>query len=250
MVKGLDRFRAFFKDHADSYVLIGGTACDLLFTDAGLPFRATKDIDMVICVEVIDAALAKRLGEYIDAAGYQSRQVNDGEKKFYRFARPTDNSFPAMLEIFARPRSALGLPAADKYVRLSVEEDIISLSALLLDENYYGLISAGREVRDGLPILGEDVLIPFKARAFLDLTDRQAKGEKVDSKDIKKHRNDVFRLLQLIPADRTIDVPDAVKADLRRFAGALAAEEIDPKSFAVPITKDEGIAALDRTYKL
>lgn len=31
MVKGLDRFREFFKDFEDQYVLIGGAACDILF---------------------------------------------------------------------------------------------------------------------------------------------------------------------------------------------------------------------------
>ncbi|MFZ3161580.1 MAG: hypothetical protein WA134_15720 [Rhodoferax sp.] len=29
MVKGLDVFRAWFKDHADQYILIGGTAATL-----------------------------------------------------------------------------------------------------------------------------------------------------------------------------------------------------------------------------
>jgi hypothetical protein len=41
------RFKTYFADHGDHYVLIGGAACDLLFTDAGLPFRATKDLDIV-----------------------------------------------------------------------------------------------------------------------------------------------------------------------------------------------------------
>jgi hypothetical protein len=29
MVKGLDLFREHFREYADRYVLIGGTACDL-----------------------------------------------------------------------------------------------------------------------------------------------------------------------------------------------------------------------------
>ena len=41
-------------------------------------------------------------------------------------------------------------------------------------------------------------LIPFKAKAWMDLTDRKAAGEHVDSKNIKKHKNDVFRLTELI----------------------------------------------------
>ena len=40
-------------------------------------------------------------------------------------------------------------------------------------------------------------LIPFKAKAWMDLTDRRAAGEHVDSKNIKKHKNDVFRKKQI-----------------------------------------------------
>lgn len=32
MVKGLDIFKKYFADYEDQYVLIGGTACDIVFT--------------------------------------------------------------------------------------------------------------------------------------------------------------------------------------------------------------------------
>jgi hypothetical protein len=37
-------------------------------------------------------------------------------------------------------------------------------------------------------------LIPLKARAWIEVTEHQKKGEKIDCKDIQKHRTDVFRL--------------------------------------------------------
>lgn len=43
MVNGVEIFRTFFKDFTDNYILIGGTACDEHFSEAGLLFRATKD---------------------------------------------------------------------------------------------------------------------------------------------------------------------------------------------------------------
>ena len=52
MVAGIEKFREYFAAHEDQYAIIGGAACDLLFNAAGLDFRATKDIDMVLCVEV------------------------------------------------------------------------------------------------------------------------------------------------------------------------------------------------------
>ena len=49
MVKGLGLFKEHFRPYTDRYVLIGGTACDLAFEEAGLSFRATKDLDIVLC---------------------------------------------------------------------------------------------------------------------------------------------------------------------------------------------------------
>ena len=44
MVKGLDVFRTWFKDHSDQYVLIGGTAATLTMEDAGLAFWVFRSI--------------------------------------------------------------------------------------------------------------------------------------------------------------------------------------------------------------
>lgn len=49
MVTGIEKFREHFAQHEDHYAIIGGAACDLLFDAAGLPFRATKDIDGALC---------------------------------------------------------------------------------------------------------------------------------------------------------------------------------------------------------
>jgi hypothetical protein len=43
MVKGLDIFRTHFQDYGDRYVLIGGTACDIAMTGAGLAQQKSKD---------------------------------------------------------------------------------------------------------------------------------------------------------------------------------------------------------------
>jgi hypothetical protein len=50
MVVGLDKFREHFAGHEEQYAVIGGSACFLVFEQAGLDFRATKDIDMVLIV--------------------------------------------------------------------------------------------------------------------------------------------------------------------------------------------------------
>lgn len=47
MVVGVDRFREYFKDFQESYVLIGGVAASMTMEELGEEFRPTKDLDVV-----------------------------------------------------------------------------------------------------------------------------------------------------------------------------------------------------------
>ena len=51
MVRGITNFKKRFQGYEEQYVIIGGTACDLIMENEELPFRATKDIDLVLIVE-------------------------------------------------------------------------------------------------------------------------------------------------------------------------------------------------------
>lgn len=59
MVKGLDVFQEHFAAHAEQYILIGGTAATLTMEQAGLEFRATKDLDIVLHIEALNSAFGK-----------------------------------------------------------------------------------------------------------------------------------------------------------------------------------------------
>ena len=48
MFTGIDSIKEWFKGSEEQYAIIGGTACDILMTEEGLDFRATKDIDLVL----------------------------------------------------------------------------------------------------------------------------------------------------------------------------------------------------------
>ena len=251
MVTGISKFREHFAAHEDQYAIIGGTACDLLFDAAGLDFRATRDIDMVLCVEVVDAEFARAFHTFLDAGGYQARERSDGRREFYRFHRPIDRSFPFMIELFARRPVALDLPEDAVYTRVPVDQDIVSLSAILLEDAYFEALQTARRQVDGVTIADETLLIPFKARAVLDLTARSEEGANVDRKDIRKHRNDVFRLVQLLPQDARIALPEPVRRDLRAFVDlAHADENLNPKAFDVPFTRDDAADLLRTVYRL
>ena len=251
MVTGIDKFREHFAAHEGQYAIIGGTACDLLFDAAGLDFRATRDIDMVLCVEAVDAEFGKAFQTFLDAGGYRARERSDGRREFYRFHRPTDPSFPFMVELFARRPGNLDLPEDAIYTRVPVDQDIVSLSAILLDDPYFQALQSAKRQIDGVTIIDETLLIPFKARAVLDLTARFEEGAKVHRKDIRKHRNDVFRLVQLLPRDARIELPDPVRRDLQAFVHlAHADENLNPKAFDVPFSKDEAADLLRTAYGL
>ena len=51
MVAGLETFKQYFEGDEDKYVLIGGAACDIIFSNNEIAFRATRDLDMVLIVE-------------------------------------------------------------------------------------------------------------------------------------------------------------------------------------------------------
>lgn len=50
MVRGIDKFREYFQEYQNQYVLSGGTACDISFERIADDFRATRDLDMVLIV--------------------------------------------------------------------------------------------------------------------------------------------------------------------------------------------------------
>lgn len=225
MVKGLDYFREYFKDFQDSYTLIGGVACDLAMAEAGIDFRATKDLDIVLCTEVLDSAFVAKFWEFVKEGGYEHKEKSTGDKQFYRFNKPSNPEFPFMLELFSRKPDELVLEGDSELTPIPVDEDVSSLSAILLDDDYYQCIEDGRLIIDGVSILGPEYILPFKAKAWLDLSNRKAAGEAVDSKQIKKHRNDVFRVFVLLSPEQRVDVANGVKNDMQKFIDAMPNEQ-------------------------
>lgn len=74
MVRGLDLFQHYFADYMDHYVLIGGSACSLAFDAANVEFRATKDLDLVLTLEVLNDDFAKRLWQFVRDGQYSTYQ--------------------------------------------------------------------------------------------------------------------------------------------------------------------------------
>lgn len=233
MVRGLELFREHFRSHTGQYVLIGGAACDLVMEDAGLEFRATKDLDIVLCVEALDASFVRAFWEFVGAGKYQVQEKSTGEKQYYRFQKPENKDYPFMLELFSREPDILDPAEGAHLTPLPVDEDVSSLSAILLDEDYYDFLRSGTRIIEDIPIVGSEHLIPLKARAWIDLRDRKKAGYSVDSTDIKKHKLDVFRLYQVVDPSFDIDIPEAIKEDMKTFLTDMEDEPVDLKNLGI-----------------
>jgi hypothetical protein len=233
MVRGLERFREHFKGLANRYVLIGGVACELALVEAGLTFRTTKDLDIVLCLEALDAEFARAFWAFVKEGEYELQESSSGEKRLYRFKKPAASDFPYMLELFSRVPEALGKVPAGRLTPIPVDDEVSSLSAILLDDAYYAWIHAGRHDVRGIPIVRPEHMIPLKAKAWLDLRRRAASGAVVDSRDIRKHKNDVFRLYSVVDPEYRASLPPTIEADMRQFFEEVRAEPIDLKVFGL-----------------
>lgn len=251
MVRGLDQFREHFTGYTDRYVLIGGTAATLTMEEAGLPFRATRDLDIVLVVEALDASFGERMWQFVTDGGYEIRQTSTGHPRLYRFQKPADNTYPHMIELFSRRIEDLPLAENAQLTPLPIDEAVSSLSAILLDDAYYDFVLQGRRQTDQLAWIEADRLIPLKASAWLDLSTRATAGEHVDANNIRKHINDVFRLSQLLAGDLHVVLPGKVARELKEFLSRASQEKIDLKSLKIAgLGQAEIVARLRTVYRI
>lgn len=224
MIKGLDKFKERFAGFEDQYVLIGGTATVLALDAAGITARQTKDLDIVLSLEALTADFGKAFWAFVRDGGYEHRQASTDKRIFYRFNKPVDDTFPVMLELFSRAPDGINPPSDVQLVPIPTDDEVYSLSAILLDTDYYGFLHQHKTILDGVSVLAATGLIPLKAKAWLDLNERKGKGEPIDSKNIKKHRTDILNLYRLLTAETRVATPGSIKRDLSAFLDELAKE--------------------------
>lgn len=257
-VVGLDTFISHFEGHEESYVLIGGAACSLWLGAQGLSFRRTRDLDIVIVIEGTNDEFFQLLWQFIEDGNYRSRERGTATPQFYRFYNPASVDYPYMIELLTR--NLLELPDSAHLTPMPIGEEISSLSAILLEDTYYQFVLDNREQIQGATTIPGHCLIPLKAKAWLDLTGRRNDGdETVRSNDIRKHRNDVFRLLIAIPPADRIPLPSPIRDDLRSFLEKQLADEATWTSIEAAVNatspnalpnRNESIDLIEQIFKL
>lgn len=220
MVRGLATFKNHFAEYRDQYVLIGGAASAELMEQSGLPFRGTRDLDVVLIVEAMTNEFVQAFWDFIENGRYDVRSHSQSERKYYRFENPEDEIYPECLELFSRIPDNIRFEGHGRFTPIPLDDDLSSLSAILLDDNYYPLILNGRDDLDGLSCLKVEYIIILKAKACLDLHQRRA-----DSRKVNRQKNDVIRLFPLLNPSMRIDIPEAIQDDLKEYLKAIAEDK-------------------------
>lgn len=248
MVHGLDIFKEYFIEHTNKYVFIGGTACDILMEDMGVSFRTTKDLDIVLIVEALDISFGEAFWKFIDDGGYKQRQKNTGEEQFYRFSDPSQKKFPKMIEIFSRKPHNSNLEFDKGLTPIHIDDSIISLSAIILDDDYYDLLLNSIIKVDEFSIIKIETIILFKIKAWLDNKARKENGEKINSLDIKKHKNDIFRLLANVLPSNQILISKEIESDVRLFMKKIYEDMPSLKDLGIKESFEEMMDLLESVF--
>jgi hypothetical protein len=222
--KQIETFREHFKMYREQYILIGGSAAKLLLDDAGFGARATRDLDIVLCVEALSKEFVIHFWDFIRTGGYEVWRKANGEKRYYRFIEPKTSNYPFMIEILANQVNFFE-DIDQVTMPLVIDDEMLSLSAIILNREYYKFLVTNKKEMNGIIIADEHVIVPLKARAYLDLTERRINGEAINSDDIKKHRNDIYRLTALLTNEPLVGVPPMIKKDITDFL-----KSVDDKS--------------------
>jgi hypothetical protein len=232
MVKGLPLFKEHFKDFAGQYMIIGGTACSVLLDNVGIAFRATKDLDIVLCAEALTDEFFRAFWAFVRKGGYNIKQKSDGEPRLYRFSKPTNPDYPTMIELFSR-KPKFSIAEDSNLAPMPADDEAYSLSAILLNDGYYQFIREGVRKVDGIDVVDANHLIPLKIRAYFDMKQKKGDGKQVDSKTVSKHKNDTLRLLAIAPVAPAIALPEGMAEDISRFIAEMREERPNPRDLGI-----------------
>lgn len=220
MVVGIEKFKEAFADYTDNYVIIGGTACDVVLRDTDMRARATDDIDMILVVENMTPEFGAAFWTFIKEGGYTPRRRNKNDEltyELYRFENPT-NGYPVQIELLSRHSDLLGEPSGFHLEPIPVGDGVSSLSAIMMNDDFYELTIDNSIVEDRLRIASPAALICLKAKAYLNLLADKENGMQVNSKDIKKHRTDVLKLIATASFTEPIQVSVSVFSCIQQYA--------------------------------
>lgn len=144
------------------------------------------------------------------------------------------------IELFSKLPDAFETGEDAWLTPIPTDDGLSSLSAILLDRDYYKFTISHSVLKEGVHFADIDALICLKAFAYLDNKRLKAEGKKISTRDVVKHKYDVFRMVFLMNPNTNIMLPKAIKRDMLLFAGDVEKDLPDHAIF-----KDNGFGKQD-----
>ena len=245
-VTGWELFREKFSGYEDYYVVIGGFACEVLLGAAELDFRATKDIDMILLIDGDFPTFGHVFWDFIKEGGYKCGWKQSKELHFYRFTEPKPG-YPVQIELFSRMPD-YHLNTDSTIVPIHIDDEVSSLSAIVMNDDFYKLLKEGKTVVNGISTIDAVYLIPFKMFAWINLLEKKERGEYVNERDLKKHKLDVFRLLQIVHDNAGIVLNGMCAEAVQKYLKLIRNEHLMLEQIGLDFTMEEGLQRLEEIY--
>jgi hypothetical protein len=231
MVTGLEIFKNYFHGFEDCYLIIGGTACDIVIQNRGFFPRATQDIDIILIIEALSTDFVKQFWKFIADGKYGVKQKDQVNRNCYRFQNPEKSDFPLQIELFCKAPDAISLQNEAHLTPIPTDEGMSHLSAILINDDYYHFTIAHSSFIDNIHYANTEALICLKAFACLDNKKRKETGQPIRTREVVKHKNDVFRMVFMLNPDDRFPLPAKIMDDLQHFADAVKNDLPPPEIF-------------------
>jgi len=207
---GLNHFEEYFKDFRESYVVVGGFAT-LMLLEKQLKGhgKVTQDIDLVL-LTTASVEMAQKIKAYVTEGAYTIQKGQKDNFSYYRFVNPKVENFAKEIELFAVNDHALVLDEGQRIIPIDPEEGLYSLSAIMLDHEYFEMIKNNIDNSNRVPCTNTLATIMLKISAFYDLKSRG------DDK-WKKHRRDIIKLVLLLTGEEYLELKGRMVEDVELF---------------------------------
>ncbi len=216
-VRGMETFAQYFSTYEDCYCLIGGAALSLINEKQGRFSRATKDLDIVVVLNVKTPSFIQEMVRFVQEGGYREASVSPSFCS-YRFSKPDRSDFPEQVELFTKEQQ-IGKSLSQSVQHLSLETEM-SFSSIVLDPVYYDYIASNAK-KDGISYISDYSIVPLKAKAYLEnkkLYEQHVKG--ITEGTYTKHARDIIRFIRDFPPKK-IKLPEPIQEDCIQFLKAV-----------------------------
>ncbi|RLA83129.1 MAG: hypothetical protein DRG78_05320 [Epsilonproteobacteria bacterium] len=242
---GLSHFQEYCKEFDEYYVVVGGFATIMLLdNELEGHGKATFDIDLVL-LTTSSIAMSDKIKEYISEGEYEIQKGDKDQYHYYRFIKPKKENFAREIELFTSNENDIKLDENQRIIPIDPEEGLYSLSAIMLDTEYFNMIKNNINRALQAPCTNTQATIMLKMSAFYDLKDR-------GDRKWKKHRRDILKLVLLLTGEEEIRLVGRMTNDFNTFVTHIE-EELTQDTLTdmvnkLPIKKEEVIEILKKVF--